>query len=509
MITECDVFIIGGGINGTGIARDASGRGQKVVLVEKNDLAGATSSASTKLIHGGLRYLEHYEFGLVRESLQERERLWSIAPHLISAMRFVLPHHSELRPAWLVRLGLFLYDHIGGRKRLPATQTLSMASHSTGEILQTRFKKAFEYSDCWVDDARLVVANAMSASELGAKILTRTEFKEASRVNGCWLIKTRDENGVDQSFEAKAIVNAAGAWVKPILASCNSVKVSKSTTLLVKGSHIVVPKLYDHGYSYTFQSGDGRVIFVIPYEDDFTLIGTTDQPYEEDLSEVSISDEEATYLCQQVSGYLKKPLRPEDVVWSYSGVRPLYNDGSGKTAEATRDYVLEVDALDNKAPILTIFGGKITTYRRLAEDVLKKLEPHLDYSRGAWTATEALAGGNISNDSPATIDPADAMQRFAKNLITAYPGLQASMLKRLALSYGNRVHTLLSGVSTSDDLGLHFGADLYEREVQYLMKQEWAKSGDDILWRRSKLGLRLTPQQRGSVSQYVRNELGY
>lgn len=508
MSTECDLFVIGGGINGTGIARDASGRGQTVVLVEKNDLAGATSSASTKLIHGGLRYLEHYEFGLVRESLLERERLWAIAPHLISAMRFILPHHRELRPAWLVRLGLFLYDHIGGRKRLPASKTLSLAEHPMGQLLKPQFKKGFEYSDCWVDDARLVVANAQSAAELGAEILTRTEFVSADRHGDFWEIKTCDQSGNDGHYRAKAIVNAAGAWVKPILASCTSVVNSKSTTLLVKGSHIIVPKLYEHHYSYTFQSGDGRVIFVIPYENEFTLIGTTDQPYDADLTDVNITEEETQYLCEQVSDYLKTPVKPGEVVWSYSGVRPLYNDGSGKTAEATRDYVLETDTSGDDAPILTIFGGKITTYRRLAEDVLKKLEPHLKYTRGSWTAKEALTGGHISNGPLDAIDPADVMRRFTDGLIAVYPELPSSLLRRLALSYGKRVHTLLSGAKTVRSLGAHFGADLYEQEIKYLIEHEWARSGEDILWRRSKLGLRLTGPEREAVSQYVRNEVG-
>lgn len=497
------MLVIGGGINGTGIARDAAGRGLNVTLVEQGDLAGATSSASTKLVHGGLRYLEHYEFGLVRESLQERERLWAIAPHLIYPLRFVLPHHRDLRPAVLIRLGLFLYDHIGGRKRLPATRTLALRTDPSGAPLKPLFQKGFEYSDCWVDDARLVVANAQSAQSHGATILTHTCFTGAERRGGLWHATIEDRDGNEHRLVARTIVNAAGAWVKSALESCAGVTPTPSSTLLVKGSHIILRRLYEGDHAYTFQSGDGRVIFAIPYEGDYTLVGTTDQAFDGDPGDIHISDEEIRYLCDQASRYLRTPVTPDRVVWTYSGVRPLYDDGSSKTAETTRDYVLELDDADGKAPVLSIFGGKITTYRRLAEDALEKLAPYHSYRRGAWTADEPLPGGAITNAAPGSFDPSSAFESFIKQLTDTYPDLDPALLRRYGTAYGTQVHTLLAGIESKKQLGRYFGGGLYECEVRYWRDHEWAESADDMLWRRSKLGLSLSGDERDALADWL------
>ncbi|MGO4667926.1 glycerol-3-phosphate dehydrogenase [Bosea sp. 2RAB26] len=477
-----DLAIIGGGVNGCGIARDASGRGASVILFEQSDLASATSSASTKLIHGGLRYLEHYEFRLVREALMEREVLWQLAPHIIRPLRFVLPHHKGLRPAWLLRLGLFLYDHIGGRKLLPPTSTIDLRHAPQGEPLKPELVKAFEYSDCWVEDSRLVVLNAADAAARGADIHTRTKVLHAEREGDAWRITTvRD--GVRNSVRAKALVNAAGPWVGQVL---NGIVRSntQAAVRMVQGSHIVVRKLYEHDRCYIFQNSDGRIVFAIPYERDFTLIGTTDRDYHGDPATASATAEEIDYLCAAASEYFKQPVTREGVVWTYSGVRPLYDDGASMAQEATRDYVLTLDAPEREAPLLSVFGGKITTYRRLAEAAIARLAPHAGWAKQpGWTVSGPLPGGDF---------PVTGFDTLAASLSAAHPWLPRETVTRLTRAYGTRARDILDGTDSLADLGQHFGADLYEREVRYLMRAEWAERAEDVLWRRSKLGLRLS-----------------
>jgi glycerol-3-phosphate dehydrogenase len=488
-----DLAVIGGGINGCGIARDAAGRGASVILFEQDDLASATSSASTKLIHGGLRYLEHYEFRLVREALMERERLWKIAPHIIWPLRFVLPHHAGLRPAWLLRLGLFLYDHIGGRKLLPATRTLDLATEPAGRPLKDDRAKAFEYSDCWVEDARLVVLNAVDASVRGAAIRTRTRVVSADREGGLWRVVTESERG-RESVLAKALVNAAGPWVGEVLGGIVRSN-TKAAVRMVQGSHIVVPKIFEHDRCYIFQNADGRIIFAIPYERDFTLIGTTDQDYRGKPSEAKATQTEIDYLCAAASEYFRDPVTPEQVVWTYSGVRPLYDDGASKAQEATRDYVLTLDAPEGSAPLLSVFGGKITTYRRLAESALEKLAPYAAWAaRAPWTVDGTLPGGDF---------PVTGFEALVNDIAKQNPWLDRQTARRWVRAYGTRTHDLLDGARGPEDLGRHFGADLHEREVRYLMRAEWARRGADILWRRSKLGLRLTPDQREALDAFM------
>jgi len=491
-----DIAIIGGGVNGCGIARDAAGRGLKVMLAEQRDLAIGTSSASTKLIHGGLRYLEHYEFGLVRESLKEREVLLSMAPHIAWPLRFILPHHSGLRPAWLIRLGLFLYDHLGGRKILPGCRTLDLRKDAAGRPLRGSFTKAFEYSDCWVDDARLVVLNAMDAAARGADIRTRTSVTGAKRAGGAWVVSLRDEaTGADHSIRAKTLVNAAGPWVADVLSRGLGVN-SKASVRLVKGSHIVIPRKFDHDRAYIFQNADARIIFAIPYEQDFTLIGTTDVDYQDDPKDVRISDEEIAYLCAAASGYFADPVKPEDVVWTYSGVRPLYDDGAGAAQAATRDFVLDLHGQGGEPALLNIFGGKITTYRHLAEEALAKLKPSLPSMAGAWTAGAALPGGDF---------PVGAHPALTDALHEKYPFLPMKTAERYIHAYGTLAEKMLGGAASFEDLGAHFGADLYECELAYLMDNEWAVAGDDVLWRRSKLGLRMTEAERTAVSNWMKS----
>ncbi|MBW4022226.1 MAG: glycerol-3-phosphate dehydrogenase [Proteobacteria bacterium] len=482
-----DLAIIGGGINGCGIARDAAGRGWRVFLCEQNDLGSGTSSASTKLIHGGLRYLEHYEFRLVREALMEREVLWSIAPHIIWPLRFLLPYHRKLRPRWLLRLGLFLYDNIGGRKKLPKTRVVDLTRDPLGAPLKPEFRRGFEYSDCWVEDSRLVVLNAMAAQELGATISPRTRCLSAERRDGLWHVVLRDEQaGETVTIRARSLVNAAGPWVGDVGQAVMRSN-SRAPVRLVQGSHLVVPKLYDHDGCYIFQNEDKRIFFVIPYERDFTLIGTTDQDYKGDPAQVHASADEVAYLCRSASEYLRVPVTPEDVVWTYSGVRPLY-DESGDTAAqaATRDYVLKLDAEEGSPPLLSVFGGKITTYRRLAEAALAQLVPHLPEARGeaaGWTGKAALPGGDFP------------MQGFEETLRAAaarYPFLAESHLRRLMRAYGTRIHAMLAGVGSFAEMGAVYGADLTEVELRYLVRCEWVRTAADVLWRRSKLGLRLT-----------------
>lgn len=484
-----DVAVIGGGINGAGIARDAALRGAKVLLLERGDLAQGTSSASTKLIHGGLRYLEHYEFGLVRESLTERETLWKIAPHIIHPMRFVLPYRKGLRPRWLLRLGLFLYDHIGGRKLLPATRTIRLAEHPAGAPLQAGFSTAFEYSDGWVDDARLVVLNARSAADHGATILPHTEVTALARDGGQWRIET--SAGV---FAARAVVNAAGPSVLGLTARAQVA--SKHGLRLVRGSHIVVNKLFDHNYSYFFQLPDGRIFFAIPYERDFTLIGTTDRDHANPAEPPRASEEEIAYLCDGANGYFQTQITPADVVWTYSGIRPLIDDGSGKPEAATRGYTFEVDAgQGGEAPLLSVFGGKITTYRELAREAVDRLAVTLPVlATPCSTAAQPLPGGDFAVDGLA-----GQMAALRRD----YPFLDEATVDRIARAYGTDARSWLGEAQGMNALGKHFGAGLTAAEVDWLLTREWAASADDILWRRTKLGLRIDAAGRAALEGYL------
>lgn len=489
-----DIFVIGGGINGCGIARDAVGRGYSVMLAEMHDLASGTSSGSTKLIHGGLRYLEHYEFRLVREALMEREILWKNAPHIIWPMRFVLPYFKGgPRPAWMLRIGLFLYDHLGGRKLLPATKTLDMRTDASGKPLKPLFTKAFEYSDGWVMDSRLVALNARDAADRGAIIRTRTKVIEARREATQWVVTVENvRTGVRETVTAKLLVNAAGPWVDHVLTTAIH-KNETHNVRLVQGSHIVVPKKFEDPRAYFFQNKDGRIIFAIPYEDDFTLIGTTDRDYSGDLHQPKISNEEIDYLCNAASEYFAEPVRREDIVWTYSAVRPLYDDGASKAQEATRDYVLKADG-GQGAPLINSFGGKITTYRRLSESMLEKIEGFLGVRGKSWTANAPLPGGDFN---------AQDFDGEAARLKTAYPFLDAGHARRLTRLYGTRAKVLLGNAKSEKDLGRSFGADLYEAEVRYLIDHEWAVTAEDVLWRRTKRGLRLTKDQAAALQSFM------
>jgi len=493
-----DIFVIGGGINGCGIARDAVGRGYSVYLAEMNDLASGTSSGSTKLIHGGLRYLEFYEFRLVREALMEREVLWQMAPHIIWPMRFVLPYAKGIRPAWMIRLGLFLYDHIGGRKLLPATRTLDMRTDAAGKPLKPLFTKAFEYSDGWVNDARLVVLNARDAADRGATIRTRAKVTSARRDGGLWRISVEDtRSGATEEVHAKLLVNAAGPWVDKVLAGSvgqNDVH----NVRLVQGSHIVVRKKFSDPRAYFFQNRDGRIIFSIPYEEDFTLIGTTDQDYQGDLAKVAITDREIDYLCAAASEYFAEPVRRDDIVWTYSAVRPLYDDGASKAQEATRDYVLKAEGGHGEPPLINAFGGKITTYRRLAESMLEKVEHFLGKKGKPWTAAAPLPGGDF---------PATGFEAQVSALRRDYPFLDARLARRLTRLYGTRASALLGDALSIADLGQNFGADLTEAEVRYLIANEWAVTAEDVLWRRTKRGLHLDAAQKAALEAWMRAEV--
>jgi glycerol-3-phosphate dehydrogenase len=491
-----DIAIIGGGVNGCGIARDAAGRGLSVLLAEKDDLASGTSAASTKLIHGGLRYLENYEFGLVRESLKEREVLWSMAPHIIWPLRFVLPHHRGLRPAFIIRLGLFLYDHLGGRKLLPGTRSLNLRTDPAGKPLKSQFKRGFEYSDCWVQDARLVVLNAMDATSRGGDIRVRTEVCSARRKANHWEIDLTDRlTGREETVQSRILVNAAGPWVGQVLSNRLG-RNTRSSVRLVKGSHIVVKRLFDHNRAYIFQNADRRIIFAIPYERDFTLIGTTDIEFSGDPAAVKIEQGEVDYLCKAIGEYLAKPVMPADVVWSYSGVRPLYDDGGEAAQKVTRDFVLELDLADHAAPLLSVFGGKVTTYRHLAEEALKKLKPWMETAGPPWTRGATLPGGDF---------PVLGFDSMAAGLTAEYSRLPSGLIARLARDYGTRTRQILGDSTTPGELGQLFGADLYEREAAYLVKQEWARTADDILWRRSKLGLRFKPDERSALEKWLQS----
>jgi glycerol-3-phosphate dehydrogenase len=490
-----DIAVIGGGVNGTGIARDAAGRGARVLLLEQGDLAQGTSSTSTKLIHGGLRYLESYEFGLVREALSERERLWAIAPHIIWPMRFVLPHRKGMRPAWLLRLGLFLYDHIGGRKLLPATKTVDLKTHLAGVPLQAGFGKAFEYSDGWVDDSRLVVLNARDAANRGAQILTRTQVTAMERSGDAWNITTVTPDGKTESFCAKSVVNAAGPYVLQLM---QIAKLESSNKMrLVRGSHIVTRRLFDHDHAYFFQLPDGRIFFAIPYERDFTLIGTTDQDHVGSIADAKASPSEIEYLCEGANQYFSMKITPRDVVWAYSGVRPLIDDGSGKPEAATRGYVLGLSDIADGPALLNIFGGKITSYRHLSESAVDKLASRVpSLSGGHWTAEEPLPGGDF---------PVTGVTQIKAQLVDRYSFLDADTIDRIVKAYGTLAVKWLGNAKSAIDLGQDFGHGLSAAEVEYLVEQEWAQTTEDILWRRSKLGLHFDAEQ----TQYLANYLSH
>lgn len=489
---DVDLLIIGGGINGVGIARDAAGRGLKVTLVEQADLASATSSASTKLIHGGLRYLEFFEFRLVREALIERERLLHIAPHIIRPMQFILPHVPELRPRWLMRLGLFLYDHIGGRKVLPASRSVRLANGAYGP-LRAGLDHAFAYSDCWVDDSRLVVLNAIDAAQRGASIRTRTRFVSGRSEGDRWIAECQDAK-TQQTFQirTRALVNAAGPWVQQVLHGIPQAKVSGHVRL-IKGSHIVVPRLFNGEHAFMLQNPDGRIVFTIPYQDEFTLVGTTDVPFEGDATQVHISPDEVLYLCTTVNNYFRKTITPADVKWSYAGVRPLSDDESTNASKVTRDYRLELTETTHDAPVLlSVFGGKITTYRRLAEAALSKLQPHLEFSDREWTDKTALPGGDF---------PRADFASFLAGVQKRWSFLPPATANRLARAYGTRIEKILGKAQSMLDLGEHYGAGLTRAEIDYLIAHEWARSGDDVLWRRTKVGLHLNEAQRAAVAR--------
>ena len=475
-----DLLVVGGGINGAGIARDAAGRGLKVVLCEQSDLANYTSSASSKLIHGGLRYLEQREFGLVRKALIEREILLSVAPHIVRPLRFVLPHSSEQRRAWMIRLGLFLYNHLGGRRKLPRARRIDLRRDPVGGPLKDDFRTAFTYPDCWVEDARLVVLNALDAHERGAEILTRTRCTAARRANGLWYAElTPTGGGPTRVVRARVLVNATGPWVLRFLTERTEVA-KPGRMRLVKGSHIIVPKLYHHGDAYTLQHRDGRVVFVLPYEGRYSLIGTTEVDYQGDPGEARITQPEIVYLCDVISRYFREPLKPDRVLWTFAGVRPLYDDAETDVSAVTRDYAFDLDRPAGQAPLLSILGGKITTYRRLAEHALEKLKPELGTAARPWTAKAPLPGGDL---------PHGDFEAFVDDLHRGARWLPSDLARRYARAYGSRATKLLARARDLGGLGEHLGDGLYEAEVEYLRRHEWAVTAEDILWRRSRLGL--------------------
>lgn len=491
MTGNYDVFVIGGGVNGCGLARDAAGRGFKVGLAEMNDLASGTSSASTKLIHGGLRYLEQYAFRLVREALMEREVIWRIAPHIVRPLRFLLPYHKGLRPAWMLRIGLFIYDHLGGSKELPGTTVVDFLNEKD-DPLKPGYKKGFEYSDEQVDDARLVLLNARHAKELGADIMVRTEVLSAQIVDGRWRITLRDHTkNKEFTVYASFLANMAGPWINHVLKDVMDIQ-SHPPIRLVQGSHIVVPKLYNHDRAYIFQNPDGRIIFAIPYQEDFTLIGTTDRDYHGDPAKVAITDEEIDYLCKTASEYFASSITRDMITWSYSGIRPLYDDGASNAQETTRDYVLKIFDEQAKAPLLTAYGGKITTYRKLSEDAMEYVEQYLGKRKGAWTGTVPLSGGDF---------PHGRIDMIENAIAKALPDLDAFSVRRLARSYGT--DALIIFEQGKKPLGQHFGHGLYEPEVEWLIKEEWAFDTQDILWRRSKLGLLFNESETKELETYL------
>ncbi len=489
-----DLLIVGAGINGAGIARDAAGRGLKVLLVEQGDIASATSSWSTKLVHGGLRYLEHYEFRLVRESLAEREVLLHAAPHLVQPLAFVLPHEPHLRPAWMIRAGLFLYDHLGRRERLPGSFGVDLSASAWGAGLKPRFHRGFVYSDARVDDARLVVANVLAAHAAGADVRVRTRLEGARRERELWAADLVDGRGVRSRVAARAIVNAAGPWVKRVRDAVSPAP-SRENVRHVKGSHIVVPRIHPEEHAYILQNADKRIVFIIPYQERFSLIGTTDVPVEE-YEEPHISDDEMDYLLTLSNAYLARPLSRKDVVWTFSGVRPLYDDGASDPSAITRDYVLKLDraAEGGGAPALSVFGGKLTTYRKLAEQALAELRPFFPDMKPDWTEGATLPGGDLPNGDLAP---------FLADMARRYAYLPAEAVRGIFRRHGTRGLDLLGGVRRASDLGRQFGEGLTALEVDYLMRTEWARTGEDVLWRRTKAGLGMTTSQRNAVTAYV------
>jgi len=521
----CDLLIVGGGINGAGIARDAAGRGLSVMLCEKDDLGSHTSSSSTKLIHGGLRYLEHYEFGLVRKALIEREALMRSAPHIIWPLRFVMPHDASMRPAWMIRLGIWLYDHLARREVLPGSEAIRLAGHAAGEPLKPEFTRAFAYSDGWVDDARLVVLSARDAADRGATILTRTVVTDARPADGGWIVRVRDRlaaggagpasTGTDGAsraapsgervIRARALVNAAGPWAMQFLREGlheGLQRAGQRGLRLIKGSHIVVPRLFDHQMAYIFQNADKRIVFAIPYEHDFTLIGTTDVEHRGDPGRARADEAEVRYLCELINHYFRRPISPADVVWSYSGVRPLLDDESGDPSAVTRDYLLEFER--TPAPLLTVWGGKITTFRKLAEEAVDMLATALGSEAPAWTRNAMLPGGDLS----ATIGPPQRpdldFARFVDAKSAELPWLPSPLLKRYARLYGSRIDRIIGEARRLDDLGAVIAPGLHEAELGYLMREEWAHDAADVVWRRTKLGLRLSAVDLLRIDDWMR-----
>ncbi|MEX0291777.1 glycerol-3-phosphate dehydrogenase [Pseudomonas putida] len=490
LLADCyDLAVIGGGINGVGIAADAAGRGLKVFLCEKDDLAQHTSSASSKLIHGGLRYLEHYEFRLVREALAEREVLLAKAPHIVKPMRFVLPHRPHLRPAWMIRAGLFLYDHLGKRKRLGASRSLRFGP---GYPLKPAITRGFEYADCAVDDARLVVLNAMAAREQGAHIHTRTRCLRAERVDGLWQVELQHADGSLQTIRARALVNAAGPWVARFIK--DDLKLDAPYGIrLIQGSHLIVPRLYEGDHAYILQNEDQRIVFCIPYLDRFTLIGTTDREYSGDPAKVAITGQETDYLLKVVNAHFNHQLSPSDILHTYSGVRPLCNDESDNPSAVTRDYTLALSTTQGEAPLLSVFGGKLTTYRKLAESAMAELKPFFTQMGKSWTASATLPGGEDMSTPQALVD----------DLLARHQWLAPDIAKRWAVTYGSRTWQLLEGVSGPQDLGQAIGGGLFTREVDYLHQTEWAVSSQDILWRRTKLGLFTSESEQRALADYL------
>jgi glycerol-3-phosphate dehydrogenase len=491
-MADFDVIIIGGGVNGTGIARDAAGRGLRVLLLEQNDLASGTSSGSTKLFHGGLRYLEYYEFNLVRQALKEREVLLANMPHISWPLRFILPHHRGLRPAWFLRLGLYVYDYIGGRKFLPATKTLKLARDVVGKPLKSEFTKAFEYSDCWVNDARLVALNARDAATRGATIMTRAKCTWMDYVDGQWVVEYETVDGVARATSTLA-VNAAGPWLETVLENAEE-RQGKFGLRLVRGSHVVVPKLFEHDKPYIFQQADGRIIFAIPYENDYTLIGTTDADHIGTADKVECSVEEAAYLCEAASQYFKAPVRIDDIVWKYSAVRPLLDDGKKNAASATRDYIVRWHGDGSRGPLLNIYGGKITTYRKLSEKAVGMLVNHFPDAGDEWTTHAPMPGGDFPIDGVATVK---------QTLLDRFAFLDEKWADRLTRAYGTDAALILDDATSTAELGVDFGATLYEREVVWLMQKEFAKRAEDVVWRRSKLGLRMDATQIETLDEWM------
>lgn len=513
---HCDVLVVGGGINGVGIARDLAGRGWNVVLCEQDDLASHTSSASTKLIHGGLRYLEYGEFSLVRKALAERELLLRSAPHIMSPLRFVLPHDASMRPAWMIRIGLWLYDNLAVREFLPGSGAINLQGNPLGAPLNAKWSKAFVYSDGWVDDARLVVLCAMDAAERGAMILPRTRCEKLQAMPGGWLAELVNRDPATQEathtirVRARAVVNAGGPWAEHVLrqvmnvqpkASSSKRDVSNAHLRLVKGSHIVVPRIFSHDHAYIFQGEDRRIIFAIPYERNFTLIGTTDVEHKEAPGAVGVDPEEVMYLCQHASRYFRQAVQPGDVVWQFAGVRPLLDDASGKASAVTRDYRLEAHSFP--APWLTVWGGKLTTFRLLSEEAADMVGRQLGELRHRWTADAVLPGGQLTDLIDEAVHPELDMTEFQSRLRRRHPWLDLGLMRRWTRAYGSRVLRLLDGVTSRSDLGAEVAPDLYELELFYLKRHEWAHTADDILWRRSKLGLHYTPEQRQAVADWL------